>query len=499
MLDCDAPARSLVSATILIPVTVMPASPSPSSVFLTAAAAAQLEKPAKLLVKRFAGTDSVVETLVDLLARDALPPGLVPAAQHAIASVDGPVRLATLEMGETFVVAGLAGMLASRGDAVTVSTIAPLLRHATALATSDEVWLPPGATAPDLRDLFLGVLDAASPGPKTVKLADELRKQLSKRRALGQAQAFLAQHLPALAKEATPVVQIWLDEGVPVPMMEGGAQKTTRLRLVIAPGRSPDWELAVSGRKGKKSLFVTAEGPVSDDFDLPILRRLSELSGWLAQVERALAITFSREHALVQVTGAKRPRAVDDAVQAFVVAGASVRVWPKALLSADEILALPADERRAWLDASTRHRNHAGLEGTRMRRAGKAREAVALFDEVVGYEDLDPLSLVDAVWMASAENNQLPPDPARNARYVRLVWPRMFFHDYIPGNLACLLLEIGDRERILVLLQILEDEAADEALREIREDDALAPLREDLRFTKWFGPVPKKKARRRWQ
>lgn len=465
--------------------------------FLAAARAAKLEKPAKGLVKRFAETDSVVESLVDLLARDALPAGLVPAAQDAIASVDGPVRLGTLATSDTFLVAGLSGLLAARGDAASVAPVAPLLRHATALATSDEVLLPPGASAPDLRDLLLGALDAGSPGPKTVKLSDELRKQLAKRRALGQAQAFLERHLPALAKEAAPVMEIWLDEGIPEPLL--GAAKTTRLRLVIAPARCPDWELDVSGRGGKKSLLATAQGPVSDDFDLPILRRLNEFAGWLGQVETILKITFSREQAFVRITGAKRPKGIDETVRLFLAARGSVDVWPAKPLSAEEILALAPDQRRGWLDASTKHRNHAGLEGTRMRRAGKAREAVALFDEVVGYEDLDPLSLADAVWMASADNNHLPPDPARNARYVRLVWPRMFFHERIPGNLACLLLEIGDRARIFELLQLLEAEEADETLQEIREVEALAPLRDDPLFAKWFGPAPKKKPRRRWQ
>lgn len=474
-----------------------PAPPSPSEVFLTAARAAKLEKPVKLLVKRFAETGSVVETVVDLLSRDGLSSALVPAAQEAIASVDGPLRQGTLDRGDTFLVAGLAGLLAARGDGVSAATIAPLLQHATALATSDEVWLPPGATAPDWRDLLLGVLDAASPGPKMVKLSDELRKQLAKRRALGQAQAFLERHLPALANEAAPVVEIWLDEAVPEPLM--GAQETTRLKLVIAPGRAPDWELEVSGRGGKKSLLATAEGPVSDGFDLPILRRLNDFAGWLVQVERVLKIAFSRELALVRISGTKRPPGTDDAVQTFLAPVPAADAWPTKPFSGEQILALPGDQRRAWLDASTKHRNHAGLEGTRMRRAGRAQEAVALFDEVVGYEDLDPLSLVDAVWMASADNNHLPPDPARNARYVRLVWPRMFFHEHIPGNLACLLLETGDRARILELFHLLEAEEAEDALREIREDEALAPLRDDPRFTKWFGPAPKKKARRRWQ
>jgi len=450
------------------------------SAFLAEASKAGQEKPARALANRFFKAASVVDAVERSLAKGELTAALARAARKAIEAVSSPIVLGTLPLDDGMLLAGLVGLLAARGDAAAAAPVGTLLAHATTLATSTTLDMPPGESRVDLRDKLLAVLRCGASGSKLAKHVASLERQIAKRRAAGEAQRLLRRVAPSVAALPEPKVHVWVADGKP-PGFAGSGYRKTQVSLRLAPAQSTDWEIDVYGPGARKTAMITTEGVVSDDFDLPILRGIEAFPTWLLRVERKLGVRLDRKLALVQVVGAK-PKGVEASMHGWL-AGAEEppRVAAK-MLSAEALLRMTAAARRDWFDESADRRRHAGEEATRMRREARFPAALTLWDELIDYHDLAPLNLLEALWTAAADNNGLKLDRKRSERYLRIAWPRMFHHLNIPGNMACLLLELGQRDRIAEILRLLRADDRDDAIEEIRTDPFLAPLLRDRKI-----------------
>lgn len=157
------------------------------------------------------------------------------------------------------------------------------------------------------------------------------------------------------------------------------------------------------------------------------------------------------------------------------------------------LLALTHDERASLLARQPRPsylgghfaRALAQLAHDWMRRADRAREALIVYDALLGFDRNQKQVYANALWAIQDCNTHLGIDPARARRFVAACVAHGPENPAIFYNAACVLAELGDAEGSLANVRAAIDAGYENRAlmrKEITEDPLFAFVREDRRF-----------------
>jgi len=140
----------------------------------------------------------------------------------------------------------------------------------------------------------------------------------------------------------------------------------------------------------------------------------------------------------------------------------------------DRVFAIAARDRKL---ASRIH-----YEAMKLVAANQYVAALLLFDRLLALPASDLTVFTNALYAVQADNNGRRVDRVRAARYVANATPHADANPAIYINLACVHLELGDRDAMFGALEAAKRHRVNDGLAMLRDQAMFAPLRRDPRF-----------------
>ena len=216
-----------------------------------------------------------IGSMAKCVAKTPAPPAVLALARPIVArwALDGEHDMSWLL---TF---GFVGLLAKEGSKASLDAIEKFA----ALSAKKDDYALQGTV------FMLGKLGK---GPAAASLAARLDNKETKRKVATPAHALAEELGLPMRGEKRWWISVWIGVGKP-NVWFGMFQKSAQVHLSINPERSPDWEVTLKDKAGKRSFDCRGGEMYSNDFRLPPLNVLRDFPRWLASAGKKIGARFT--------------------------------------------------------------------------------------------------------------------------------------------------------------------------------------------------------------